>query len=47
VEEHEKRLSSYFGRKVKIVAGARRGRLELEFYSPEDLENLIAALEKQ
>ena len=44
VAEHEKRLSDRFGRKARIVAGERRGRVELEFYSPEDLEQLLDKL---
>ncbi|MCL2084639.1 MAG: ParB/RepB/Spo0J family partition protein [Oscillospiraceae bacterium] len=44
VAGHEQRLSELFGRKARIVAGARRGRVELEFYSPEDLEQLMGQL---
>ncbi len=47
VGDHEKHLSSHFGRKVRIVAGAKRGRVELEFYSPEDLETLLSKLTQE
>ncbi|GHV32494.1 chromosome partitioning protein ParB [Clostridia bacterium] len=47
VAEHEKRLADRFGRRVRIVAGAKRGKVELEFYSPEDLETLMEALTKE
>ena len=44
--ECEKKLSKHLGRKVKIVSGKRRGKFELEFYGPEDLEVLLDALMK-
>lgn len=46
VAECEKKLSKHLGRKVKIVSGKRRGKFELEFYGPEDLEVLLDALMK-
>jgi len=46
VSECEKKLSKQLGRKVKIVSGKRRGKFELEFYGPEDLEVLLDALMK-
>ena len=46
VSECEKKLSKHLGRKVKIVSGKRRGKFELEFYGPEDLEILLDALMK-
>ncbi|GHV09795.1 chromosome partitioning protein ParB [Clostridia bacterium] len=42
--EYERSLAQRFGRKVRIVSGAKRGKVELEFYSPEDLEVLMSAL---
>ncbi len=42
--ECEKKLSRHLGRGVKIVNGKRKGRFELEFYDPEDLQNLLDAL---
>ena len=46
VAECEKTLSKRLGRKVKIVNGKRRGKFELEFYGPEDLQVLLEALMK-
>ena len=45
IEEVEKSLSGRFGRKVKITAGKRKGRLELEFYDTDDLNALLDLLE--
>ena len=46
VAECEKNLSKHLGRGVKIVNGKRKGRFELEFYGPEDLQVLLDALMK-
>ena len=46
VAECEKSLSKHLGRGVKIVNGKRKGHFELEFYGPEDLQNLLDALMK-
>ena len=46
VAECEKNLSKHLGRGVKIVNGKRKGKFELEFYGPEDLQNLLDALMK-
>ena len=43
VAECEKNLSKQLGRGVKIVNGKRKGRFELEFYGPEDLQVLLDA----
>ena len=45
VAECEKTLSQHLGRAVKIVNGKRKGRFELEFYGPEDLQRLYEALQ--
>ena len=45
VAEFEKTLSRRLGRGVKIVTGKRKGRFELEFYGPEDLQRLYEALQ--
>jgi ParB family chromosome partitioning protein len=37
-------LSRILGRKVRLLEGKRGGRLELEYYSPEDREELIESL---
>lgn len=42
----EKTLTRHLGRSVKIHAGKNKGRIELEYYSPEDLQALYEALEK-
>ena len=44
--ECEKSLSKHLGRGVKIVSGKKKGRFELEFYGPEDLQKLLDALLK-
>ena len=41
-----KELGDKLGRKVKIVTGKRRGRLELEYYGVDDLNDLLEALGK-
>ena len=46
VAECEKSLSKHLGRGVKIINGKRKGRFELEFYGPEDLQILLDALMK-
>ena len=46
VAECEKQLSKHLGRGVRIVNGKRKGRFELEFYSQDDLQNLLDALMK-
>lgn len=35
------RLSSKFGTKVKIAGGAKKGKIEIEYYGSEDLERLL------
>ena len=46
VAECEKSLSKHLGRGVKLVNGKRKGRFELEFYGPEDLQALLDTLLK-
>ena len=46
ISECEKSLSKHLGRGVRIVDGKRKGRFELEFYGPDDLQNLLDALMK-
>lgn len=45
VAECERSLSRRLGRKVRIVNGKRKGRFELEFYGPDDLNRLLWALQ--
>ena len=42
--EAQKELSSRLGRGVKIVSGRKKGRIELEYYGIDDLNNLLEAL---
>ena len=44
--EVSEELSRLLGRKVRLLEGKRGGRLELDYYSPEDREMLIDALRK-
>lgn len=46
IAECEKSLSRRLGRGVKITSGKRKGRLELEFYGPDDLQALLDALDQ-
>ena len=45
IAECEKHLSRHLGRGVKITNGKRKGHLDLEFYGPDDLQQLLDALE--
>lgn len=44
--EVEKELGEIFGRRVHLVDSRKNGKIEIEFYSPEDRENLIDTLRK-
>ena len=44
--EAEKSLSGHLGRKVTISGGKKKGRLELEYYGVDDLNDLLELLEK-
>lgn len=46
IAECEKSLSRRLGRGVKITNGKRKGHLDLEFYGPDDLQQLLDALEQ-
>lgn len=46
LKESERTLGARFGRKVSIVSGKRKGRIELEYYGPDDLTALLDLLEK-
>lgn len=43
-KEVETNLSSKFGTKVKIHEGAKKGKIEIEYYSKEDLERILFEL---
>ena len=45
VAECEKTLTKALGRGVKICAGKKKGRVELEYYDEDDLQVLLEALE--
>lgn len=42
--EAQKELASRLGRGVKIVSGRKKGRIELEYYGVDDLNDLLEAL---
>ena len=44
--EIEDSLSSQFGTKVKIQEGAKKGKIEIEYYSKDDLERLLFVLRR-
>ena len=44
VKEIEKDLENVLGRKVKLTEGRKKGKIELEYYGPEDREKLIENL---
>ena len=46
MSEIEKNLSETLGRRVNIVSGKKKGRLEIEYYGGEDLETLISAISR-
>ena len=42
--EAQKDLASRLGRGVRIVTGRKKGRVELEYYGMDDLNDLLEAL---
>lgn len=44
LERIEKRISSGLGTKVKISHGAKKGKIEIEYYGNDDLERLLGLL---
>ncbi|MDQ3958281.1 MAG: ParB/RepB/Spo0J family partition protein [Actinomycetota bacterium] len=44
VSEAEARLKEHLQTRVKVQMGARKGKITLEFVSPEDLDRLLAAI---
>ena len=46
IAECEQALARRLGRGVKITNGKRKGHLDLEFYGPDDLQQLLEALEQ-
>ncbi|UFJ40438.1 ParB/RepB/Spo0J family partition protein [Brevibacillus humidisoli] len=45
IHQMEERLRSRFGTLVQIRTGARKGKIEIEFYSNDDLERILELLE--
>lgn len=45
-KEAEKSLAARFGRKVHIINGKKKGKIELEYYNPDDLNTLLELLEQ-
>ena len=45
-KEIENTLSSRYGTKVKISEGAKKGKIEIEYYSKDDLERILFELKK-
>ena len=43
-EEAAKALCAHLGRGCKIISGRKKGRIELEYYGVDDLNNLLDAL---
>lgn len=43
-QEAQRDLSGKLGRGVRIIPGQKKGRIELDFYGPDDLNDLIDAL---
>lgn len=44
IAEVEKQLTERLGRRVKIVDGRKKGRLEIEYYGDDDMQTLIDVL---
>jgi ParB family chromosome partitioning protein len=44
VREAERTLESALGRKVRLIDGRKKGRIEIEFYGADDREKLIENL---
>lgn len=42
--ELEERLQRVFGTAVRIVRGGKKGRMEIEFYTDEDLERILGVI---
>ena len=44
--ELEEKLRNYFGTKVNLVHSKKRGKIEIEYYSIDDLERILNLLGK-
>ncbi|MBU0634695.1 MAG: ParB/RepB/Spo0J family partition protein [Candidatus Omnitrophica bacterium] len=47
VREVEEELQQIFATKVNVVHGKKRGKIQIEYYSLDDLERLLAIIRKQ
>ena len=47
VIDQEERLSKLFGTKVRINEMKKKGKIEIDYYSPEDLERVLAIIDKK
>ncbi|WP_163539635.1 ParB/RepB/Spo0J family partition protein [Gracilibacillus sp. YIM 98692] len=45
ITEKENQLKSYFGTNVKINKGKRKGKIEIEFFSEDDLNRILDKME--
>lgn len=45
--ELEDNLKKLFGTKVTISKGAKKGKIEIEYYNEDDLERIIEILDKR
>ncbi|PWU70075.1 ParB/RepB/Spo0J family partition protein [Gracilibacillus dipsosauri] len=46
LQERENHLKDYFGTNVKINKGKKKGKIEIEFYSEDDLNRILEKMEK-
>jgi len=44
IKELEERLQQFFGTKVAINTGKKKGKIEIEYYSQDDLERILGCL---
>ena len=47
VIDQEERLSNLVGTKVRINEMKKKGKIEIDYYSPEDLERVLAIIDKK
>ncbi|GAK11995.1 LOW QUALITY PROTEIN: chromosome (plasmid) partitioning protein ParB [Geomicrobium sp. JCM 19039] len=47
IREQEHLLQTYFGTSVQIKKGKRKGKIEIEFLSDEDLDRILSLLDQQ
>ncbi|MFC4387786.1 ParB/RepB/Spo0J family partition protein [Gracilibacillus marinus] len=46
IQEKESQLKDYFGTNVKINKGKRKGKIEIEFFSEDDLNRILEKMEQ-